>query len=129
MVADSPPSGGDAIAQVWNPNSDEVVFAKFTNVQQQTVDVRHDSLAEPPWVQGIVLGEKPKNVRPKPPRVGVPQAATIVEIVRIANADNIGFKTHVVCDGVFMDGVQQGDATKFWLPRFREQKIENELKN
>jgi hypothetical protein len=71
------------------------------------------TLADPPWIQGIVPGGKPNDVRLAPPTIGVPQHSTVVEIVD-------GVKPTVLIDGV---PVGDGKPGKYWLPRFREQQV------
>ena len=74
---------------------------------------RGTRLADPPWVEGFVAGDKPTDERAAPPSHGVEQIGTLVEIIK--TPDNY----RVLIDGVPMAAV----GNKFWLPRFREQTV------
>lgn len=86
----------------------------ITKGRWQPADPLTTTLADPPWVEGFVPGTKPVDVRPAPPQHGVAQHATFVEIVK---DDTV----RVLVDGV---SVAPGENNRYWLPRFREQRIE-----
>lgn len=113
----TPPEGVVAASEVQRSDGGEFLNAYVSCVGWQsdtsTLLGPARTLADPPWIENFVPGQRPTDVRAAPPTVGLSQHSTIIEVVD-------GKQPVVLVDGV---PVGDGKPGKYWIPRFREQTV------